>query len=40
MIKKNIINYIEYNKLYNDTWYCLEFPEENIYEWILEVVMK
>ena len=30
----------EYDKLYYDTWYCLEFPEENIYEWILEVVMK
>ena len=29
----------EYDELYNDTWYCLEFPEENRYEWIPEVVM-
>jgi len=30
----------EYDKLYNDTWYCLEFPEENKCEWIPEVVVK
>lgn len=30
----------EYNKLYNDTWYCLDFPEEGHYEWIPEVVMN
>ena len=31
---------MEYDKLYNDIWYCLDFPEENRYEWIPEVVMK
>lgn len=30
----------EYDKLYNDTWYCLDFPEEVHFEWIPGVVMK
>ena len=30
----------EYKKLYNDTWYCLDFPEKDHYEWVPEVVMK
>ena len=30
----------EYEKLYNDKWYCLKFPQKNHYEWIPEIIMK
>ena len=30
----------EYDKLYNETWYCLEFPERKHFEWIPKEVME
>ena len=30
----------EYEKIYNATWYCLEFPEGNHFEGVPEIVMR
>lgn len=30
----------EYDKLYKETWFCLEFPEGDHFEWIPKSVIK
>ena len=35
-----IEGYEEYKKVYEGMWYYLEFPKEDYFEWIPEVLMK